>query len=781
MLDIKSKSNKKITLFLSVGFLLTVAIGLYFSYSTLGERASIFIDIEENTQEYTENLFGRLYQQNYIFYRDYQEFIEKKEISFGDVYLNVQRKNISLEDAKQEQKEQTQDYLEIEEFEDFYEENEIYNVITECWKNVNTKMEMWVDNNSSLIQKELDYCVIQSSDGYITKNTNMDLQLALTGTEEQKAQLLREYLFFVLFSYDDSGRLETIQTKGENENELLKIAKSKEKQQKIFSDLVYYVTDNEGKQIQKVILNFGTPKDITIIYGMTKQQWETFIQPVPDTKDQLWIQVSAYERAGVRGILYIIFLGLSIGVFLLPKIPDYQLYKYSLFQRIPLEITGLIGVLCLSIGIDKILEIMIQTNQDYYLKQWGTIYISTIDISNLLIATYNIIILFFIFAIWFGAATTLYPIQKQGIRVYLSQRCISYSMLINIKNWMKNFWKELTTYDLSRRTEWLLLRLVLCNLAILVVITELFGATGLVLYSIILLFLLYRWMMSIKRQYETLLSCTQQLSDGDLNTQIEIDTGIFQTVLEELTQIQTGLKNAVEEELKSQKMKTELITNVSHDLKTPLTAIITYIDLLKQENLSSKQQEEYLTTLEKKAHRLKDLIEDLFEISKATSNNVTLNIVDVNIISLIKQVWLELSDRIEESQLDFRFDFPEEKVILPLDSQKTYRIFENLYINIFKYAMPKTRVYVSAKYIGDTLKIELKNISAAELTINPCELAERFVRGDSSRNTEGSGLGLAIAKSFVELQKGRMEIETDGDLFKVALWWQIDLQENYQN
>ncbi len=781
MLDIKLKSNKKITLFLSVGFLLTVAICLYLSYPTLGERASIFIDLEENTEGYTVNLFERLYKQNYIFYRDYQEFKEKKEVPFGDVYLNIQRKDIPLEDTKEEQKQPTQDYLEIEEYEDFYQENEIYNVITQQWKEINTQMERWVDNNSTLIQKQLDYCVIQSSDKYITKNTNADLQLALTGTEEQKTQLLRNYLFFIIFSYDGSGRLETIQTKGENEDELLKVAKSKEKQQKIFSDLVYYVTDTEGKKIQKVTLNFGTPKDITIIYGMTRQQWETFIEPITDIKDQLWMQISAYERAGVRGILYLILLGLLIGAFLLPKIPDYQLYKCSIFQRIPLEITCLIGFLCLSIGTDKILRIMIQTNQEYYLKQLGTVYISTIDISNLLIAEYNIIILFFIFAFWFASATALYPIQKQGIGIYLSQRCICHSMLIGIKNWMKNFWKELTSYDLSRRTEWLLLRLVLCNLAILLIITEVFGATGLVLYSIVLIFLFYRWMTSIKRQYEKLLSCTQQLSDGDLNTQIDIDSGIFQTVLEELTQIQTGLKNAVEEELKSQKMKTELITNVSHDLKTPLTAIITYIDLLKQENLSSKQQEEYLITLEKKAHRLKDLIEDLFEISKATSNNVTLNIVDVNIISLIKQVWLELSDRIEEAQLDFRFDFPEEKVILPLDSQKTYRIFENLYINIFKYAMPKTRVYVSAKYIGDTLKIELKNISAAELTINPCELAERFVRGDSSRNTEGSGLGLAIAKSFVELQKGRMEIETDGDLFKVALWWQVDLQENYQN
>jgi len=222
-------------------------------------------------------------------------------------------------------------------------------------------------------------------------------------------------------------------------------------------------------------------------------------------------------------------------------------------------------------------------------------------------------------------------------------------------------------------------------------------------------------------------------------------------------------------------MKTELITNVSHDLKTPLTAIITYIDLLKDEHITDEQRKSYLDTLERKSLRLKVLIEDLFEISKASSGNVKLEPVSVDICNLMRQVYLEYEEKMLENGLDVRFDMPEEKVILQLDSQKTYRIFENLYVNIIKYAMANTRVYIQAKVQEDAqgryVHIEIKNISAEELTVNPTDLTERFVRGDAARNTEGSGLGLAIAKSFTQLQGGMFGIETDGDLFKAVIEW----------
>ena len=220
-------------------------------------------------------------------------------------------------------------------------------------------------------------------------------------------------------------------------------------------------------------------------------------------------------------------------------------------------------------------------------------------------------------------------------------------------------------------------------------------------------------------------------------------------------------------------MKSELITNVSHDLKTPLTAIITYVKLLQEPGVTEEQRKEYLETLDRKSLRLKALIEDLFEVSKANSQNITLDIRDVDIVSMVKQVEFEM----EDAGLDVRMSMPEEKVIVPLDSQKTFRIFENLFGNIAKYALPGTRVYVNGFTAKDEVTIILKNITAQELSVSGEELTERFVRGDASRNTEGSGLGLAIAKSFTELQSGKFRIELDGDLFKVVLIWKVK-QEN---
>lgn len=273
----------------------------------------------------------------------------------------------------------------------------------------------------------------------------------------------------------------------------------------------------------------------------------------------------------------------------------------------------------------------------------------------------------------------------------------------------------------------------------------------------------------MKEKHDYLLHVTHQMAQGNLEVPIEQDLGVLKPLGDELCKIQHGFKRAVDEEVKSQNMRTELITNVSHDLKTPLTAIITYVNLLKEDNLTKEQQMEYIDTLDRKSLRLKQLIEDLFEVSKINSNNITLNPVEVDLAELIKQVQLELSDRFEESGIDVRAQYPEEKVILMLDSQKTYRIFENLFVNVIKYAMPGTRAYLTVQLEEASVEITLKNISATELNLTPEEISERFIRGDKARNTEGSGLGLAIVKSFVEIQGGVFQIIMDGDLFKVSI------------
>jgi signal transduction histidine kinase len=238
---------------------------------------------------------------------------------------------------------------------------------------------------------------------------------------------------------------------------------------------------------------------------------------------------------------------------------------------------------------------------------------------------------------------------------------------------------------------------------------------------------------------------------------------------ENLNGISRGLELAVEESVRSERMKAELITNVSHDIKTPLTSVINYIDLLKKEGLDSENATEYLSIIDKHSARLKRLTEDLVEASKASTGNVTINYDNTNINVLINQVAGEFEEKLTEKSLNLVVDVPEAEIVVNADGRHLWRVFDNLMNNICKYSMPNTRVYVSAKEVDGRAEIVFKNISREELNILPSELTERFVRGDRSRNTEGSGLGLSIAKSLVELQGGSFAIYIDGDLFKVSV------------
>lgn len=338
------------------------------------------------------------------------------------------------------------------------------------------------------------------------------------------------------------------------------------------------------------------------------------------------------------------------------------------------------------------------------------------------------------------------------------------------KGYCNKVYDEFLHMDLQEDSNKMIVKALIINFILLLIITMLwfYGIFALILYSVVLFLVLRKYSRDVKRKYAMLLESTNLLAEGNLDAPIEGDLGIFNPMKTEIQKIQKGFKKAVQEEVKSERMKTELITNVSHDLKTPLTAIITYVDLLKSEEDPEKRKE-YLGILEKKSLRLKVLIEDLFEISKATSKNVTMNFMKVDIVGLLKQVGLECEEKIKAANLDFRWSLPEGKVVMLLDSQKTYRIFENLIVNITKYAMPHTRVYVELTEEESHVSITMKNVSAAELNFNSDEITDRFVRGDASRNTEGSGLGLAIAKSFTELQFGTLKVSTDADLFKVVI------------
>lgn len=231
--------------------------------------------------------------------------------------------------------------------------------------------------------------------------------------------------------------------------------------------------------------------------------------------------------------------------------------------------------------------------------------------------------------------------------------------------------------------------------------------------------------------------------------------GLFDPLKDELNQVRAGFEKAVAAEVRSQNMKTELITNVSHDLKTPLTAIITYVDLLKDPALSAEDRAKYIETLDKKSQRLKRLIEDLFEVSKAATRNVAMHYAEVDLAALLKQVQYELADKTEASGIDFRWQLPEERMPLVLDGQKTCRIFENLVVNITKYGMPGTRAYITLMPQEHGAQVVFKNISATELDFSAEEITDRFVRGDRSATPRAAAWALPLPRALPNCRAAR--------------------------
>ena len=262
----------------------------------------------------------------------------------------------------------------------------------------------------------------------------------------------------------------------------------------------------------------------------------------------------------------------------------------------------------------------------------------------------------------------------------------------------------------------------------------------------------------------------EQIKNGDLHHRIEVDgKGEISRLASNINSITDGLKKSVDSEVKSERLKTELITNVSHDIRTPLTSIITYVDLLKIEN-DPEIIAEYVDVLDQKSKRLKHLTDDLFEAAKASSGSIPVQLERIDILSLLTQGIGEMGEKIEASSLDFKLAYPTEKVYVKADGKLLWRSIENLFSNIFKYAQPASRVYIGVEDLGNEILVTFKNISAYELNISVDELMERFKRGDESRSSQGSGLGLSIAESLIHIQHGKFLVQVDGDLFKVIIY-----------
>ncbi|MEF2821149.1 MAG: HAMP domain-containing sensor histidine kinase [Clostridium sp.] len=368
--------------------------------------------------------------------------------------------------------------------------------------------------------------------------------------------------------------------------------------------------------------------------------------------------------------------------------------------------------------------------------------------------------------IWTSLALLIYYVLIRVIIINYNERTL-FKNNITIKCW--NYLSEIMTRSSLIKTFLIMSGLYVISGLLLFVVSGILSIFPIGILIGIILTIIYIVIFIKELIYlDKIIIGSKAATEGKLNCNIEEKgRGHLRELAHDINNIRDGLRKSIESEMKSENMKTELITNVSHDLKTPLTSIINYIDLLKRENIESETAKDYINILDKKSQRLKVLIDDLFEASKATSGAMELNITKIDIVQLLKQSLGENDERFKNSNLSVKLDIPDTKIFISGDGQRLYRVFENLISNIVKYSLSNTRVYIQM-YVDDENKVVIimRNISAYELDFCANEITNRFKRGDSSRSTEGSGLGLAIAKSIVELHGGKFNIEVDGDLFK---------------
>lgn len=720
------KTNWIITLII-VTLLGILSVGMCLSYPIIEKNAQNY---DENYSVFNNNnLTEEIKTTNYAIYYD---FLEKKandageELVPADSFFTLKRENYSkndgyYEEAKKEDRIILNDY--------------VNSMILNLNNLVNLKVYALDENGDLVYTNEKNPWLLEG----IAKNYSVG-----------NSDISSKYSFCVTLKYDDRGKLTIGDIYGEDE---YKVKQALSSSRNSYIERHNYLNNEyEAKPIENMTFVYAVPNKL-------------------QAGDELYY--SELNRSGyaVRDAsVPFILIGLAVAALLALIMPfkytkDTLWFKHLL--KMPLEIYLIIASCAIPLIAESgtlIIEPTINGDILNILKNANMWYLDSIE--------YILNILFWIFiygGIFFGI-TYIKNIFDMGFKKYLKEQVLVYRFKEVIFAGIRKISRYIKGIDLNKKSDKVLVILLGINFVIVSILCSVwfFGIFGVILYSAVLFYFARKYVNKWKNDYNKLLEKTKEIANGNLDSKTDEDCGFFNPMRDELNNIQKGFKAAVQEEVKSQRMKTELISNVSHDLKTPLTSIIAYVDLLKGEEDEEKRKD-YLETLDKKSQRLKYLIEDLFEVSKATSGNVSLNIMNVDISYLMKQAIIELDDKISEAGLDIRLSMPEHKVILPLDSQRTYRVFENLIINVVKYALPNSRVYVELQDKENDVEVTIKNISADEITFNVNEISDRFVRGDKSRNTEGSGLGLAIVKSFVELQGGKFNIEVDGDLFKAII------------
>jgi len=475
-----------------------------------------------------------------------------------------------------------------------------------------------------------------------------------------------------------------------------------------------------------------------------------------EIKEEFNSNISIFEDIVKMFTISLILFIVSIVVYKKMKVEvlDKDSYFLKLYKIIPLEVY-IIGIICALVGLISIIE-------SYFL---GFTYILDVLI-------YSFICIFGLFTIYY----LLVKIAKSFDRpIEILKTSLVFRIFTLAKNGFKYTKKATKSVPLARRV--IILAILSVGIGTIgwflgfvfenTVILVLFGP---VLSLAIVSYYVY-YLVKRLDYLAYIMEGTNRIKNGDINYKLDIiGDDNFTTLAEDINNIRDGLDKAIHNQLKSERLKSELITNVSHDLKTPLTSIINYIELIKkEENIEPEHIKDYINVLDSKSKRLKVLIEDLFEASKASSGNLELNMEKIDITQLLRQAIGEMEEKLSQANLDLKLRVPEEKTYIKADGKRLYRVLENLLSNIAKYSLNNTRVYIDIVENDEKVKLTMKNISSYELNFAPEEIIERFKRGDESRNTEGSGLGLAIARDLVNAQGGRFEIDIDGDLFKVVI------------
>ena len=732
-MDIKLKSNKEIykskgiiAILVMIAIIVTSALGMCSSYKIIDKSAK-----SKKVNYFNEYGFANLIaESSYALY--YDSMKENENQSASDFLLDI-KKNITEE---------------ADEYSSYIQEalnNNIdqFNRETLGWNNdANLKYYYYntINNKTNTTLNE----------NVKFENNNIDL------SEVNKDK----YQFYAVVNFDNNGNVDVSEING-GDKEVLK--------SNIECSLIdirnEYDISNSDYEEGYYNIDIKPIKNMTFVYAVPKT--------ITSYDNIRWgienADISIYESMGAGGAFIIAgIVALIALIFPIKKAKSTILFRK--ISKIPFEVWIIIIGLAIA-ALGPLAGQLIKATLNGDLQVIFVEIIPSLIIPERIIWIFNFIIWLLSYSAVFFFVLVIKYVFNVGVIDYIKERTIFGMVIMLCVRIIKRTLDEITKVDLREKNNKLIVKLLLINAVILLIITSIwfFGIPVVILYSVILFFIIRKYVDKISEKYSKLREATSKIAEGNLDVKIEEDLGLFEPFKGDLEKIQCGFKKAVDEEVKSQRMKTDLISNVSHDLKTPLTAIITYADLLKDENLSDEKRKQYIETLDRKAQRLQVLIENLFEVSKATSGNITLNIENIDVVSLMKQTLFELEDKLEEASLLVRKNMPKEKVILPLDSQRTFRVFENLIINITKYAMPNTRVFIDIIENEDDVAIIMKNMAAEEITFNVDTIAERFVRGDESRNTEGSGLGLAIAKSFVELQGGTFNISVDGDLFKVKI------------